>query len=82
MRHFMPSSSRRKPYTAGGIQRVPCARCGLPSRYQWQICADKRVYRGLCRVCDVALNALVLKFVGDPWAAEKIALYRAKVREA
>ena len=31
---------RRQPY----IPRVPCSRCGRPSAYQWQVCADKRQF--------------------------------------
>lgn len=71
---------RRKPYTARGIVRVPCAKCGKPSRYQWQICADDNTWRGLCVECDVALNAMVLAFIGDPWADVKMAAYRIRVR--
>jgi len=73
--------SRRKPYTEIGIGRVPCFRCGLPSVFQWQICADGRVFRGLCSGCDVALNATVLRFMRDPKAAEKMAAYRNRVAQ-
>lgn len=69
---------RRKPYTDAGIRRVPCAKCGKPSRTQWQICADGNVFRGLCAPCDVALNELVLGFIGDSEWREKIAAYRRK----
>lgn len=68
---------RKKPYTEAGIRRVPCRRCGDPSRYQWQVCADGNVYRGLCLACDVALNELVLRWASDPDADAKIASYRA-----
>lgn len=72
-------SGRRKPYTERGIRRVPCARCGEPSRFQWQICSDGNRFRGLCVACDVALNEMVTRFVwGDSREAE-IASYRAKV---
>lgn len=73
---MMRPTTRRTPYTDAGIRRVPCAKCGEPSQCQWQICADKRVFRGLCVECDVALNALVLSWVGDPDASKKIAAYR------
>lgn len=73
------SRPRKKPYTTRGIRRVPCARCGEPSVYQWQICSDGNQYRGFCAACDVALNRLVLQFVGLPnWEAMHDA-YRAKV---
>jgi hypothetical protein len=66
---------RRKPYTAIGIGRVPCFRCGEPSAYQWQVCADGNVYRGLCRECDVALNRLVLWWMKDPDIDTKMLRY-------
>jgi hypothetical protein len=68
---------RRKPYTEIGISRIPCSRCGKPSRYQWQICADGRQYRGVCDECDVELNELVLKFMRFPNADELLAKYIA-----
>lgn len=67
---------RRKPYTERGISRVPCRRCGAPSKFQWQVCADGNVWRGLCLACDVALNALVLGFMGDPDLIAKMEAYR------
>lgn len=72
-------NNRRRPYSEIGIRRIPCARCGQPSAFQWNICADGNRYRGLCAPCDVALNALVLSFIRDPEARAKIARYaRAK----
>lgn len=70
---------RRRPYTELGIRRVPCFRCGAPSRFQWQICADGNVWRGLCPACDIALNAMVLVFVRDPEIHQKMAAYRKRV---
>lgn len=67
--------TRRKAYTARGIKRVPCARCGRPSSQQWAICADGNRPRGLCTACDVELNRLVLTWVGDPDAEAKMAAY-------
>ena len=69
---------RRKPYTQIGIRRVPCFRCGEPSFFQWQICADGNRFRGLCKPCDIALNDLVLKFMRDPERASKIQAYRSR----
>jgi hypothetical protein len=57
---------RREPYTQRGISRVPCERCGKPSQYQWQICATGNKWCGICLDCDIALNTLVVKFMGLP----------------
>lgn len=65
---------RKKPYTAIGIRRLKCFRCRKPAEHQWQICADGNQYRPLS--CDVALNALVLRWMRDPKAKAKIAAYR------
>jgi hypothetical protein len=53
---------RRKPYSDTGIKRVPCARCGKPSRFQWQVCANDNLYLGICGECDIELNRMVLDF--------------------
>jgi len=71
---------RRKPYTAAGIKRVPCARCGAPGVHQWQICSDGNQFRALCVACDIALNRLVLKWVGFPDWRAKAAAYAEKSR--
>lgn len=73
------STRKRPPYTQYGIKRVPCIRCGRPSTFQWQICADNNVHRAVCKLCDIALNTLVLRFMRDPDAATKIAAYHKKV---
>jgi hypothetical protein len=71
---------RTKPYTEIGISRVLCARCGKPSRYQWQICADRRAFRGLCTDCDIELNTMVMRWVwGDAREAD-IAAYAESAR--
>lgn len=70
-------ASRRRPYSTAGIHRVPCWRCGAPSKHQWQVCADDRIFRGLCWPCDVALNALVLRWMGDPEWRRKVERYKA-----
>lgn len=72
---------RRTPYTKRGICRVPCMRCGNPSRQQWQVCADGNIYRGLCERCDVALNALVLRWMRHPEAEGLMKAYRKKMEE-
>ena len=71
------SALRSKPYTARGIKRLKCFRCGDKGFAQWNICADGP-YRVLCRPCDNALNALVLKWAGfADWRA-KMKKYRAR----
>jgi len=67
-----------KPYTARGIKRVPCARCGKPSHAQWNVCADGARYRAICLQCDIKLNLLVLHWFGDDEAAQKIIAYAIK----
>ena len=66
---------RKEPYTANGIKRLPCVRCGKKASHQWQICADGRLYRPICVACDIALNEMVLKFVGFVDVEEKMARY-------
>lgn len=66
---------RRKPYTARGISRVPCWRCGKPSSQQIQVCADQNQWRGLCKEHDIMLNGLVLWFINDPRIVEKMDAY-------
>lgn len=70
---------RRTPYTERGIRRIPCSRCGDPSRYQWQVCADGNQYRGVCEACDIGLNRLALEFMRIPNAAELLAAYERRV---
>lgn len=57
---------RKTPYTARGIARIPCQRCGASSVHQWNVCADGNTYRGVCLACDQALNRVVLRFMGFP----------------
>lgn len=69
-------SRRTTPYTESGVRRLNCFRCGGKADSQWQVCADLRTFRPLCVACDIALNALVLKWMGDPQWAKKIAHYK------
>lgn len=69
---------RTRPYTARGIKRIPCFRCGKPGHSQWQICADQRQYRVVCKSCDVALNALVLRWMGFRHPRAMLKRYRAR----
>lgn len=55
---------RKKPYTEIGIKRLKCYRCWKKANQQRQICSDWNQYRPICDKCDIALNRLVLKFMG------------------
>lgn len=70
---------RTKPYTVIGIRRLKCFRCGNRGHASWQACADERIFRVLCLECDIALNELVLKWMGDPKTDEKMQRYRQKL---
>ena len=69
---------RRIPYTRRGIARIPCIRCGSPAKFQWNLCSDGGHYRPLCLACDVALNRLVLAWMGHPEAQALANSYQAK----
>jgi hypothetical protein len=71
---------RKQPYTAIGIKRCECIRCGKPAHAAWQICADGRLYRPLCVECDIALNEMVLKWAGFSDWEEKIKAYRETLK--
>lgn len=73
---------RKKPYTQLGIKRVPCFRCNKPSKYQWNICSDGNIFRGLCEKCDIGLNKAVLKYLKDPDWEYKIQKYKEQARAA
>jgi len=66
---------RTKPYTAEGIKRVPCFRCGEPASQQWNICSLPGYY-AICTSCDVALNKTVLKFMKVPNVGKQIGKYK------
>lgn len=70
---------RKEPYTKIGVERLPCTRCGKKAQFQWNVCADGNLFRPLCGPCDVELNEMVLHWMGDPDAEQKVADY-AKIR--
>jgi len=74
MRH-----GRKQPYTEIGTRRLPCVRCGEKAEHQWNVCSDLNLWRPICLKCDVALNRLVLEWMGDPDVESKMAAYEAKV---
>lgn len=71
---------RKQPYTLAGIRQLKCMRCGSPAFSQWQVCADRNNYRPLCKACDIALNAMVLDWMGHPKAKELTRAYATKLR--
>lgn len=77
-------SVRTEPYTAIGIKRVPCAKCGNPSHASWNVCADnvrgKPQYRGLCIDCDIGLNALAMRYVFGTSRESDIEAYANQLR--
>jgi len=75
----MSARGRKKPYSMIGIGRVPCSRCGKPSRTQFQICADRRIYRPFCTECDIALNELVMRWVWGDTREDDLKRYREKM---
>lgn len=75
-------TGRKQPYTAAGIRRLACVRCGGQARFQWNVCADGNLFRPICTPCDIALNELVLKWMKDPHWKAKIAAYRQQKEKA
>ena len=73
---------RRRPYTERGIKRVPCARCGRPALHQWDACAIDNRHVPVCERCDIAPNALVLRWLGVAKATRRKLIERYKKRMA
>ena len=73
---------RKQPYTLAGMRQLKCVRCGGQACAQWQICADQNNFRPLCIGCDIALNKMVLLWMGHPRAKELASIYAAKQAEA
>lgn len=72
----MKRHGRKRPYTAKGVRRLPCVRCGRPAVHQWAACADGNLHRPICTRCDYALNRLVLLFMRDSAAENKLRKYK------
>lgn len=70
-------SIRTKPYTARGIRRIPCVRCGAPSRHQWNACALGHRYFAVCVPCDIGLNRAALEYMNWPDRETILADYEA-----
>jgi hypothetical protein len=56
---------RTEPYTARGIRRLKCSKCGRPAFSQWYICALGS-YKPICVTCDLDLNLSALIWTGYP----------------
>jgi hypothetical protein len=68
-------STRRKPYTARGISRVPCVKCGAPSVHQWRICSTD-AWTAVCLPCDIEINSKIARWAFGKDAEPIIARYR------
>jgi DTW domain-containing protein YfiP len=74
-------SMRTKPYTAQGIKRKKCIRCGKQASYQWNICSLGKSYWPVCITCDILLNELVLDWLKWTDRKEIIKKYKEKINE-
>jgi hypothetical protein len=70
---------RAERYLADEITDVPCLRCGEPSKQQFNVCANGGHFVPLCPACDVALNELVLTWLGVENTDALMAAYRAEI---
>lgn len=74
---------RRGFYTVGDLARLQllCARagCARVALFTWSACADANWLRPLCPECDVEMNDMVLRWMGDPDRTEKMRAYRAEM---
>lgn len=70
-------------FTKAQLRKLKCFRCGGPATQQWRVdlCADGNQveWRPFCDDCDVALNRLVLEFMGDPDVDRKMKQYMASL---
>lgn len=74
---------RFRSYTAAGIRRVPCVRCGRPGHAAWNICADnvgdRPQLRVLCAECDVEMNEMAMRWAFGYTREKDLRRYREKV---
>jgi hypothetical protein len=78
----MYGPGRRRPYTASGIRRLPCTRCGAkPSYATWQLCADGRLHRPFCKACDIKINAKMMRWVWGDRREADLAAYVKKLAD-
>lgn len=70
---------RKRPYTTIGIRRLMCSvsRCDREGYATWSSCADGNIYRIFCAEHDAEINAMVLRWAGDPdWEAKSLKYIR------
>jgi len=84
MRQIMPGK-KDKPYTKKGIRKAPCVRCDDEKHgheklacYQVHVDAEPGWWRPLCESCALALQRLMLEFLGVPELDEKLLEFREK----
>lgn len=70
-------STRRRPYTERGISRVPCVKCGAPSKYQWRICSTD-AWTAVCRRHDIEVNRKIARWAFGSDAEPLLKRYEAK----
>lgn len=59
------------------MKKPRCYRCGKKGNQTWNICADGNKNRWVCDKCDVALNEIVLRFMGFRNWKSKIKKYKS-----
>jgi hypothetical protein len=52
------------PPTRRSIKRHVCIRCGAPAAEAFRVCATD--WMPVCKECDIAVNAMVARFLGAP----------------
>lgn len=68
---------RTKPYTALGIRRLKCVKCGEQAEHQWRICSTGK-WTPVCKGCDLEINRKVAEWAfGKSAARPLIAKYKA-----
>lgn len=72
-------NGRKQPYTAIGVRRLKCVRCGAPAVHQWQICSDGNLYRPICMDCDIGLNELAMRYMFGLRRERALSEYRRKL---
>lgn len=73
---------RAKPYSLAGIRRCRCRRCGKAASAQWSICANGNRQVPICTACDIALNRMVLTWLGADRVDDRMAIYERRKRRA
>lgn len=71
--------ARRQPYTAIGIKRKRCVRCGEKAHAQWNVCALGKQHFPVCKQCDIGLNRLAVKYMRVPDGGAKLQDYEARL---